>query len=41
LLFENFEELMKGKDEYNYHIIAELIKSLAKDIMNALDTRKE
>eukprot|EP00347_Sterkiella_histriomuscorum_P018501 403345272 len=41
LLMENFEDLIKGKSDENRQIISKLIQSLARDLMQALDTRKE
>lgn len=41
LISDNFEEFTKGKSQQNKHIILDLIRSLAKDIMVALDIRNE
>lgn len=41
LLIESFEDLIKGKSDENRQIIKKLIQSLARDLMQALDTRKE
>ncbi|CDW74928.1 UNKNOWN [Stylonychia lemnae] len=41
LLMENFEDLIKGKSDENRLIIQKLIQSLARELMTALDTRKE
>jgi hypothetical protein len=41
LILDNFEDLMKDKNDENRQIIIKLIKSLTRDIMVALDTRKE
>lgn len=41
MITDHFEELMRGKSEDNKLIIKEIIKGLAKDIMTALDIRKE
>ena len=41
LICESFDDYVKGKSEASKQIITELIKSLAKDILTALDTRGE
>ena len=41
MIYESFEDFIKGKSDESKKIISELIKALAKEIMTTLDTRRE